>query len=215
MSSFGRVARTSRDTYFTMYSLTATVPTSFCKFTIARPESTLRTSGFSLRVVAARICSSSVGRRVIDLDVEHEPIELRLGQRIGPFLLDRVLRGDRKERLGQRIGRLADRHFALLHRLQQRGLRLRRRAVDFVGQQDVGEDRPFDKAEIPPAVFVFFQHVGAGDVRGHQVGRELNALEADVENPRQRADHQRLGQARHAFQQAMAAREDGGEQSAR
>ena len=60
-------------------------------------------------------------------------------------------------------------------------------------------------------MLVFFQHVGAGDVRGHQVGRELDALEADVENPRQRADHQRLGQARHAFQQAMAAGEDGGE----
>ena len=60
--------------------------------------------------------------------------------------------------------------------------------------------------------FVFFQHVGAGDVRGHQVGRELNALEADVEDPGQRADHQRLGQAGHAFQQAMPAGEDGGEE---
>ena len=47
--------------------------------------------------------------------------------------------------------------------------------------------------------------------RGHQVGRELNALEADVENPGQRADHQRLGQPRHALQQAMAAGEDRGE----
>ena len=37
-------------------------------------------------------------------------------------------------------------------------------------------------------------------------------LNVDVENPGQRADHQRLGQARHAFQQAMAAGEDGGEQ---
>ena len=131
-----------------MYSLTATEPTSFCRFTIARPESTLRTSGFSSRVVDARIRSSSAGGRIVDLDVEHEAVELGLGQRIGAFLLDRVLRGDREERLGQRIGRLADRHFALLHRLQQRGLGLGRRAVDFVGQQDVGEDRPFDEAEI-------------------------------------------------------------------
>ena len=70
---------------------------------------------------------------------------------------------------------------------------------------------PSTKRKLPPAVLVFFQHVRAGDVRGHQVGRELNALEADVENPGQRADHQRLGQAGHAFQQAMAAGEDGGE----
>ena len=32
---------------------------------------------------------------------------------------------------------------ALLHRLEQRGLRLRRRAVDLVGEQQLGEDRPF------------------------------------------------------------------------
>src|SRR5438309_6438736 len=29
---------------------------------------------------------------VIDLDVEHEPVELRLGQWVGAFLLDRVRR---------------------------------------------------------------------------------------------------------------------------
>jgi hypothetical protein len=54
------VARTSRATYFTTYSLTATLPTSFWMFTIARPDSTLRTSGRSARVVAIRICSSSL-----------------------------------------------------------------------------------------------------------------------------------------------------------
>ena len=135
-----------------MYSLTATEPTSFCRFTIARPDSTLRTSGFSLRVVDAENLLFLGRRRIVDLDVEHEAVELGFGQRIGPFLLDRVLRGDGEERLGQGVGRLPDRHFALLHRLQQGRLRLGRRAVDFVGQQDVGEDRPFDEAEIAPPV---------------------------------------------------------------
>ncbi len=94
---------------------------------------------------------------------------------------------------------------------KQRRLRLGRGAVDFVGQQDVGEDRPFDEAKTPLAVLVFFQHVGAGDVRGHQVGRELDAFELHVQNAGQRADHQRLRQPRHALQQAMPAGEDGGE----
>ena len=62
------------------------------------------------------------------------------------------------------------------------------------------------------APLVFLQHVGAGDVRRHQVGRELDAFEADVQDFGQRADHQRLGQAGHAFQQAMAARENSGKQ---
>ncbi len=35
---------------------------------------------------------------IIQLDQEHEPVELRLGQRVGPFLLDRVLRGQDEER---------------------------------------------------------------------------------------------------------------------
>ena len=37
-----------------MYWLTATEPTSFCRFSIARAERTFRVSGFSLRVVDAR-----------------------------------------------------------------------------------------------------------------------------------------------------------------
>ena len=138
-------------TYLTTYSLTATRPTSFCRLTIARPESTLRTSGFLLTRGRREDLLLFLGRRVVDLDVEHEAVELGFGQRVGAFLLDRVLRGDREERLGQLIGRLPDRHFPLLHRLQQRRLRLRGRAVDLVGQQDVGEDRPFHEAEIPPA----------------------------------------------------------------
>jgi hypothetical protein len=48
-------------------------------------------------------------------------------------------------------------------------------------------------------------------VRGHQVGRELDALETNIQDPRQRADHQRLGQPGNPFQQTVAAGEDGGE----
>jgi hypothetical protein len=47
----------------------------------------------------------------------------------------------------------------------------------------------------------------AGDVRGHQVGRELDAAELEVHGLRQRLDDQRLGQSRHTAQQAMPARQ--------
>ena len=56
---------------------------------------------------------------------------------------------------------------------------------------------------------VLLDDLGAGDVAGHQVGRELDALERQVQRLGQRADQQRLGQARHAFQQGVAAGEDG------
>jgi hypothetical protein len=54
---------------------------------------------------------------------------------------------------------------------------------------------------------ILVENLRAGDVGRHQVGRELDALEAQVENLRQRFDQQRLGQAGHAGDQAMAAAE--------
>ena len=103
----------------------------------------------------------------------------------------------------------ADGHLPLLHRLEQGGLRLGRRAVDLVGQDDVGEDRPPQELELADAGrLVLLDHLGAGDVRGHQVGRELDPVVGQVERIGQRVDHQRLGQAGHADQQAVPAGED-------
>jgi len=53
-----------------------------------------------------------------------------------------------------------------LHGFQQRGLRLGRRAVDFVSQDDVGEDGAFEEAELPLAGgAVFLDNLRAGDIR--------------------------------------------------
>ena len=80
-------------------------------------------------------------RRVADHQLEHEAVDLRLGQRVGAFLLDGVLRGQHEERFGQRIGLVADRDLPFLHGFEQRALHLGGRAVDFVGEDEVGEDR--------------------------------------------------------------------------
>ena len=58
-----------------------------------------------------------------------------------------------------------------------------------------------------PSVLV--EDLGAGDVGRHQVGRELDALEAQVEDLGQRAHQQRLGETGHAGQQAVPAGEQG------
>ena len=94
----------------------------------------------------------------------------------------------------------------LLHRLEQRRLRLRRRAVDLVGEDDLREDRPLHEPQ-PPRALLFVEDLGAGDVGRHQVGRELDALEVEIEDVGERLDQQRLGQARHAGDQAVAAGE--------
>ena len=58
-----------------------------------------------------------------------------------------------------------------------------------------------------PGRRIFLDDVGAGDVRRHQVGRELDAVELQVEHARQRVDEQRLGQPGHADDEAVAADE--------
>ena len=86
--------------------------------------------------------------QVFDDDVEHEPVQLGFRQRICPFQFDRILRGQHEERSLHRIGHALDRHLQFLHRFQQRRLRFGRSAVDFIGKQDVGEDRSFDENEL-------------------------------------------------------------------
>ncbi len=68
------------------------------------------------------------------------------------------------------------RYGIFLHSLQKRGLRLGRRPVDFVGQDDVGKNGTFQELEIP----LLIQRLGTHDVRRHQIGRELNAVEAQI-----------------------------------
>ena len=96
----------------------------------------------------------------------------------------------------------------LLHGLEQRGLGLRRRAVDLVGEQQVAEDRPARQRELAGLEVV---DVRADDVARHQVRRELDAPEGDAERPREAARGHRLGRARRAFQQDMPAGEQRGQ----
>ena len=89
-------------------------------------------------------------------------------------------------------------------------LGLGRRAVDLVGQHHIRKQRALDEAKDPPARgMVLFQHVGPGDIRGHEVGRELDPLVPQVEDLGERAHQQGLGHAGHAHQQGVAAAEDG------
>ena len=96
----------------------------------------------------------------------------------------------------------------LLHRLQQRRLRLRWRAVDLVGEHDVAEDRAFRELEYAPAGrVILLEQLGAGDVARHQVRRELHARELEVERLRHRLHEQRLGEPGHADEQHVSAGE--------
>ena len=155
--------------------------------------------------------SFGVAVRIADVDLHQEAVELRFRQRIGAFLLQRVLRGEHVERLRQIVARAGDGDVLLLHRLQQRRLGARAGAVDLVGHQELGEDRTGDEAEAALAGLAFLQHLGAENVRRHQVGRELDAPRVEAEHDAHGLDELGLGETGHAKKQRVAAGQDGDE----
>jgi hypothetical protein len=88
----------------------------------------------------------------------------------------------------------------LAHRLEQSRLHLRRRAIDFIGEQQVVEDRPALELEGALLRTVDF---GAGEIGGQQVRRELDALPRAVDRRGERLGQTRLADARHVLDQQM------------
>ena len=130
-------------------------------------------------------------------------------ERIRAFLLDGILRGEHEKRIGQKMVRAADGDLALLHGFEHSGLGLGRRAVDFVGENHVRENRAFKKSEL--AVIrggVLINDFCAGDVAGHQVRGELDALEGKVQGLRESRDEERFCETRHADEQSVTTSED-------
>ena len=125
---------------------------------------------------------------------------LRLRQRVGALVLDRVLGGDHQERPLEPVGLAVDGDLALLHRLEQGGLGLGRGPVDLVGEQQPGEDRPAPEVELAAALVVDER---AGEVGRQQVRRELDPREADARHLCEGACDQRLGEARKVLDQHM------------
>jgi hypothetical protein len=143
------------------------------------------------------------------VQLEHKAVELRLGERIGSLLLQRILRREDEERRAQYV-RLSTRgDAAFLHRLQQCGLRLRRRPVDLVGEQKLGENRTAAKFKLVPSVVAGTHDRGTDDVRRHKVGRELNSPEIEIERAGQCFDQLGFAQSRDSFEQHVAPGDDG------
>src|SRR5208283_6116446 len=99
-------------------------------------------------------------------------------------------------------------HLVLLHRLEERGLHLRRRPVDLVREQDVREDRAPSERE-PPLLGV--EDLSARDVVRKEVGRELHALELEPERARERLREERLAKTGKVLDQEVAVRDQRGQ----
>ena len=139
---------------------------------------------------------------------QEETIHLRGGQHKCALMLDGVLRCQHEEGIRQRIRLAVDGRLALFHGFQQRGLRARNGAVDLIGQQDVGVHRAALELKIA-ALLVIDHH--AYDVRGQQIGRELQTAEIAAQGDGQRANQRGFAAAGQIAEQHMAAGEDGHE----
>src|SRR5881409_475587 len=170
-----------------------------------------RCHGLDRRVVRPAFSASLedldflLSRRVADVDLQQEPIDLGFRERIGALVLDRILRRDHEEGPVQRERLALQRRLAFLHRLEERGLGLRRGAVDLVRQEDVREDRAASEDEVAGLAV---EHVRPRDVRRQQVRRELDAAEREAEARREAFRDQCLRQPGDVFDQQVAVSED-------
>ena len=148
--------------------------------------------------------------RVVHHHLEHEAVELSLGQGVSALLFDRVLGGEHQEGVGQRARFAGQGDLALLHRFEQCRLHLGRGPVDLVGQHEVAEDRSLVHRPIARFGVV---NLGANQIGGQQIGRELDAMADSAHRARQRIDRQRLGQPRHALEQNVAVSDQADQQA--
>ena len=83
--------------------------------------------------------------------------------------------------------------------------------VDFIGEQNIGEDGAFAEGERAVARIV---ETAPGHIGGKQVRRKLNPLKLTVNGFGEGFRQRRLPRSRHIFQQGMSARQQRIEQEA-
>jgi hypothetical protein len=111
------------------------------------------------------------------------------------------LRGENREVFRERVADAVDGHLALLHGFEESGLGARRSAVDFVHQEQVGENRAAMERESAVAKI---EDVRSRDVGGHEVGGALNTLELETANACQAFDGESFGESGNTFHDGVS-----------
>jgi hypothetical protein len=108
------------------------------------------------------------------------------------------------------MGLAHDGDTALLHGFEKSGLSLGGSAVDFVGEDEVGEEGAGLEDEAATGVGLL-EHGIACDVAGEEIGSELDAFGIEPEGLRQAFDEFGFAEAWEAFEENVAAGEEAGE----
>ena len=145
---------------------------------------------------------------VVDDDLEHEAVDLGLGQGVCALLFDGVLGRQDEEGGVDGIGAVADGDLSFLHGFEEGALDFGGCAVDLVGEDEVGEDGAFADAELAGAGVV---DLCADEVSGQEVGGELDAREPGVDGLSDGLYEECLGEAGDAFEEDVAVGEQADE----
>ena len=148
---------------------------------------------------------------VADDELEEEAVELRLGQRVGALVLDGVLGGDHEERVGQRAGVPSSVTCRSCMASSSADCVLGGVRLISSARSRLVNTGPGRKRKLPSARLV--EHALPDDVAGHEVGRELHALEVHVERRGDRLHQQGLRRAGHTLEQDVAPHEQRGHQA--
>ncbi len=143
--------------------------------------------------------------RVLEEQFHQEPVDLGFGERVCPFRLEGIFGRDDEERPLERERLPVNGHLPLLHRFEECGLDLGRRAVDLVGEDELVEHRAFHDRKRPVLLVV---HPGADDIGGKEIGGEL---EPRVRAPDAGGDgpcEQGLSYPRDTFEEDVPPREE-------
>ena len=82
-------------------------------------------------------------------------------------------------------------------------------AVDLIGQKNLRKDRAGKKRKSALALIVLGKNIRTGDIRRHQVGGELDAIEFQIKGGGQCFDEGGFSQTGDAFKENVAAGKEG------
>ena len=144
--------------------------------------------------------------RIAYRQLYQKAVQLRIRQQLCARGARRVLRGQHNEGGRQRVRLPVDADVSFLHRLEQRGLRLARRPVDLISQQQIRHHRAGLVDQFSAGLVIDAE---ADDVGRHGVGRELHAPGLQSQHAGERHCGRRLANARHVLHQHMSSGQNG------
>ncbi len=147
--------------------------------------------------------------RVIDQDLEHEPIDLRLRQRVRPLVIYGILSRKHEERIREPVRCVADRDLPFLHGFEKGALYLGGRSIDLIRKENVCEHGTTPNDELAGRTLV---HKRPDEIRGQEIGRELDARKRHTNGFGECSGGKSLCEAGHTLEQHMSASQEADEQ---